>query len=287
MNDDGSKTPTFARGNRFFGIPLTDSGTNSPKWGTRITRKMPLGKTLFASESSEENLPNEADNDSILHHLKRQVRLDRNSLMALCMELDEERSASAVAANNAMAMITRIQAEKAAVQMDALQYQRMMEEQAEYDQEALQETTDLLAKREEEIKILEAELEAYRIKYGSLREDGFSRGKIGAEDYLEHKSRSYSSYSAKSESGRSYVSVNELEINAEEAQNNYGGVTISESLKDLQGEDPPGSFEKLENRNHLLSENGVHSPRSSFDYAEHTSDEIGNINTERSVYIRH
>ncbi|KAL2462969.1 putative myosin-binding protein 5 [Forsythia ovata] len=62
--------------------------------------------------------------------------------MALYMELDEERSASAVAANNAMAMITRLQAEKAAVQMEALQYQRMMEEQAEYDQEALQRESD-------------------------------------------------------------------------------------------------------------------------------------------------
>ncbi|GKA75083.1 probable myosin-binding protein 6 [Tanacetum coccineum] len=41
--------------------------------------------------------------------------------------------ASAVAANNAMAMITRLKGEKAVVQMEALQYQRMMEEQAEYD----------------------------------------------------------------------------------------------------------------------------------------------------------
>jgi hypothetical protein len=44
---------------------------------------------------------------------------------------------SAVAANNVMAMITRLQAEKAVVQMEALQYQRMMEEQAEYDQDAI------------------------------------------------------------------------------------------------------------------------------------------------------
>ncbi|KAK6926045.1 GTD-binding domain [Dillenia turbinata] len=44
---------------------------------------------------------------------------------------DTERSASAIAANNTNAMITRLQAEKAAVQMEALQYQRMMEEQAD------------------------------------------------------------------------------------------------------------------------------------------------------------
>ncbi|KAF5476901.1 hypothetical protein F2P56_003591 [Juglans regia] len=233
--DEASKSPNFGRGNRFFGIPLSDSATNSPRLGTRITRKSPLGKTTFAAESIEENQPNEADSaNSVVHKLKRQVRLDRTSLIALYMELDEERSATAVAANNAMAMITRLQAEKAAVQMDALQYQRMMEEQAEYDQEALEEAIDLLAKREEEIKVLEDELEAYREKYGSTRED---------ENYRDNSSQSYSSYNAKSESGSSNVNVNEGEINGEDAHNNSqpfstqeanGGVIPSESLKHVK-----------------------------------------------------
>ncbi|XP_038686942.1 probable myosin-binding protein 5 [Tripterygium wilfordii] len=180
VNQD--KTPNFGRGNRFFGIPLSDSATNSPRWGTRLQRRSLLEKT---SELSAE--PVEGDGESILHHLKRQVKLDRKSLMDLYMELDEERSASAVAANNAMAMITRLQAEKAAVQMEALQYQRMMEEQAEYDEEALQATKDLLAKRDEDIKVLEAEVDAYRLKFGDLREDNSD------EDY-----QAYSSYGGRS-----------------------------------------------------------------------------------------
>ncbi|KAG2679080.1 hypothetical protein I3843_11G034100 [Carya illinoinensis] len=244
--DEASKSPNFGRGNRFFGIPLSDSATNSPRLGNRITRKSPLGKTTFTAESIEENQPNEAVSaNSVLHKLKRQVRLDRKSLIALYMELDEERSASAVAANNAMAMITRLQAEKAAVQMDALQYQRMMEEQAEYDQEALEEAIDLLAKREEEIKVLEDELEAYREKYGSTREDGFKRGEIeGDENYRDNSSQSYSSYNAKSESGSCNVNVNEGEINGEDAHNNSqpfstqeanGGGIPSESLKHVKG----------------------------------------------------
>ncbi|XVE54881.1 hypothetical protein DITRI_Ditri03aG0118000 [Diplodiscus trichospermus] len=175
--DDEDKTPNFIKGNKFFGISLSDSATDSPRW-TKIPRKSMIEKTEFASEFGEVQVPNDAD---ILHHLKRQVRMDRKSLMALYMELDEERNASAVAANNAMAMITRLQAEKAAVQMEALQYQRMMEEQAEYDQEALQEMNNLLAKREEELKDLGAELEADRKKYGCLKEVGFE----GQEDESE------------------------------------------------------------------------------------------------------
>jgi restriction endonuclease len=191
MNEE--RTPTFSRGNKFFGIPLTDSAAASPRAFTRFPRK--LDKTELSSETIEgASLSNEVDGESILQHLKKQVRLDRKSLMALYMELDEERSASAVAANNAMAMITRLQAEKAAVQMEALQYQRMMEEQAEYDQEALQATRDILSKREEQIKGLEFELMAYRENYGALFGQGFmGSGDEIDEDCHELKPHSHSS----------------------------------------------------------------------------------------------
>jgi hypothetical protein len=49
-----------------------------------------------------------------------------------------------------MAMINRLQEEKAAMQMESLQYQRMMEEQSEYDQEAVQMLNELVVKREKE-----------------------------------------------------------------------------------------------------------------------------------------
>ncbi|ESQ27671.1 hypothetical protein EUTSA_v10019533mg [Eutrema salsugineum] len=172
---DVDKTPSFARGgNKFFGIPLSDTAQNSPRWSVRSLKKSSLDKTENASSLDKtENASDMADpnGESILHQLKKEVRLDKKSLIDLYMELDEERSASAVAANNAMAMITRLQAEKAAVQMEALQYQRMMDEQAEYDQEALQSMSSELAKREEEMKELEAEIEAYREKYGCLTDD--------------------------------------------------------------------------------------------------------------------
>lgn len=96
--------------------------------------------------------------------LKSALRSERKALHALYAELEEERSASAVAASQTMAMINRLQEEKAAMQMEALQYQRMMEEQSEYDQEALQLLNDLMVKREKEKEELEQELEMYRQK---------------------------------------------------------------------------------------------------------------------------
>lgn len=146
------RTPSFIT-NRLF--TPTGSATASPRWLARLPRR-------FSSEKTDETSEGNADGDSILHNLKRQVRFDRKSLIALYMELDEERNASAVAVNQAMAMITRLQADKAAIEMEALQYQRMMEEQAEYDNQALLEMKEQLTKREEEIKSLELELDSYR-----------------------------------------------------------------------------------------------------------------------------
>ncbi|CAF2181593.1 unnamed protein product [Brassica napus] len=144
-------------GNKFFGTPL---------------RKLPLDKTENISDMADSN------GESILNQLKKEDCLEKKSLMDLYMELDEERSASAVAANNAMAMITKLQAEKATVQMEALQCQRMMDEQAEYDQEALQSLSSELAKREEDMKELEDELEAYRETYGCLTDKDDVRGEF-------------------------------------------------------------------------------------------------------------
>ncbi|KAH1042674.1 hypothetical protein GLYMA_09G120900v4 [Glycine max] len=99
-----------------------------------------------------------------IEKLKSALKAEREALNVVYAELEEERSASAIAANQTMAVINRLQEEKAAMQMEALQYERMMEEQSEYDQEALQLLNDLMVKREKEKLELEKEVEIYRKK---------------------------------------------------------------------------------------------------------------------------
>ncbi|KAL1556553.1 putative myosin-binding protein 4 [Salvia divinorum] len=99
-----------------------------------------------------------------VERLKAALRSERKALQSLYTELEEERSASAVAASQTMAMINRLHEEKAAMQMEALQYQRLMEEQSEYDQEALQLMNELMVKREREKQEVEKELKGYRKK---------------------------------------------------------------------------------------------------------------------------
>ena len=117
-------------------------------------------------ESLDGSFVGEIEGENAEDRLKRQIDMDRKAMGILYKELEEERSASAIAANQAMAMITRLQEEKAAMQMEALQYLRMMEEQTEYDQEALQKLNDLLCDRDKEIQDLEAIVDTYRKQFG-------------------------------------------------------------------------------------------------------------------------
>ncbi|XP_050236025.1 probable myosin-binding protein 4 isoform X2 [Mercurialis annua] len=113
-------------------------------------------------ESSVSEIENEGDN--IVDRLKKQIQNDKRCINALYKELEEERNASAISANHAMAMITRLQEEKASLHMEALQYLRMMEEQAEYDVDALEKANDLLAEKEKEIQDMEADLEYFSLQ---------------------------------------------------------------------------------------------------------------------------
>lgn len=131
-----------------------------------ITKRISLERNVSGLESLDGSIVSEMEGESSIDRLRRQIDLDRKSIHLLCRELEEERNAAAIAASQALAMITRLQDEKAAMQMEASHYQRMMEEQAEYDGEALAEANELLAQREQQVEELEAELENYRTQFG-------------------------------------------------------------------------------------------------------------------------
>ncbi|CAL4961111.1 unnamed protein product [Urochloa decumbens] len=153
--------------------PWVDPGPSPRAYGRgdelvvqNITKRISLERNASGLESLDGSIVSEMEGESAIDRLRRQVDLDRKSIHLLCRELEEERNASAIAASQALAMITKLQDEKAAMQMEASHYQRMMEEQAEYDSEALAKANELLAEREQQIEELEVELEDYRRQYG-------------------------------------------------------------------------------------------------------------------------
>lgn len=156
-----------------------------------ITRALSLQRN-YSGVSDGSILSTEAEAEcSTVDDLKRQVELDRRSMALLWKELEEERSASAVAASQAMAMITRLQEEKAAARTEAAQYRRVMEEQSAYDREDAERLAAEVRNLEAEVGRCRAELRDQDIA-GEIRDhmrlvpprprEEFSGGGFGDEE---------------------------------------------------------------------------------------------------------
>lgn len=161
--------------------------------------------SLDRNESGFESLDlSEIEGESEVDRLKRQHDHDRKFMIALFKELEEERNASAIAANETMAMITRLQEEKAALQMEASHDLRMMEEQAEYDIEALEKLNSLVTEKDKEIQDLESELEYFRSKYPneSLLENA---DEMVLDSFQEENLTSFTNYSYGDRHGLSVI----------------------------------------------------------------------------------
>ncbi|EEF34596.1 myosin-binding protein 2 [Ricinus communis] len=269
----------------------------TPDTPTSVDSLHHLHKKLLLLERRESNAEESLDGSVIsdieagdgvltVEKLKSALRSERKALNALYAELEEERSASAVAANQTMAMINRLQEEKAAMQMEALQYQRMMEEQSEYDQEALQLLNELMIKREKERTELEKELELYRKKVqdyetkeklmmlrrrkeSSIRSGTSSASYSNAEDSdglsvdLNHEVKEEVGFDNHLESSNQNTPVDAV-VYLEESLNNFEEerLSILEQLKVLEeklftlSDEDEHHFEDIKPIEHLYEENG-------------------------------
>ncbi|KAF3609803.1 hypothetical protein DY000_02044393 [Brassica cretica] len=120
-----------------------------------------LEKTLSLNSSASLCFVRNVEEKPI-NELEEALKKERAARAAVCVELDKERSAAASAADEAMAMIHRLQDEKAAIEMEAMQFQRMVEEKSTFDAEEMVILKDILIRREREKHFLEKEVEAYR-----------------------------------------------------------------------------------------------------------------------------
>ena len=94
--------------------------------------------------------------------LERALAEEKAACAFLCLELDKERAAAATAADEAMAMISRLQKDKASMEIEARQYERMIDEKFAYDEEEIDILKEILMRRERENHFLEKEIETYR-----------------------------------------------------------------------------------------------------------------------------
>lgn len=127
---------------------------------------MPSEKDASSAEelksNAREKLSFNGNAANTVRVLEQALKEEYAARAALYIELEKERSAAATAADEAMAMILRLQEEKASIEMEARQFQRIIEEKSAYDAEEMNILKEILVRREREKHFLEKEVEAYR-----------------------------------------------------------------------------------------------------------------------------
>ncbi|KAF0890527.1 hypothetical protein E2562_003742 [Oryza meyeriana var. granulata] len=103
--------------------------------------------------------------------LRREVVEERDARVALQRELEKERSAAASAAEEAMAMILRLQKEKSALEIEARQLGRAVDERCAFYEDEVEELRDIVLVREREARALQKEVDAYRRLLGLAEEE--------------------------------------------------------------------------------------------------------------------
>ncbi|XP_058081266.1 protein FLOURY 1-like [Magnolia sinica] len=121
---------------------------------------------LKARESSEEDEEKEEgceghEEDDVVH-LKEMILIERERRNAVYLELEKERLAAASAANEAIAMIQRLQNEKNLIEMEARQYRSVAEQKQLYDQEVIRALQWIVSTHELERSLEEKQLKQSR-----------------------------------------------------------------------------------------------------------------------------
>lgn len=149
---------------------LERANSGSPSYTNQVTKdSMSLQQDLEVQEGLQvEQEAMDREQDFTDRELMEALESERETLAALCRELEQERNSSATAASEALAMISRLQEEKAAVELEARQFQRMVIEKVLYDQEAIEVLQEIIVKREEEKNALEEEIRICREKLDNV-----------------------------------------------------------------------------------------------------------------------
>ncbi|KAK4757551.1 hypothetical protein SAY87_018852 [Trapa incisa] len=142
------------------------------------------------SEDSEtgELFPEDRTTNQML--LRELVKSERQRAEAALAELEKERSATSTAAEEAMLMILRLQAEKSSIEIEAKQYRRLAEEKQMHDQEVIRFLRSVITEQKRDLNALDDELKFCRRRLGSHGHCSCSDQTDGFEEEAENNDTS-------------------------------------------------------------------------------------------------
>ncbi|MCO5577588.1 hypothetical protein L7F22_031419 [Adiantum nelumboides] len=154
--DVWAKSGSFVRANDKIGAKGKDKSTNGT--ATKKFDESALDVVAKMVQRDKEDSQVGKAKEEGWDVLREVLCVERKMLAALETELEKERNAVAIATSKTMAMISRLQEEKSAMQLVVAQLQRMAEEKAEHDEHAMALLKEILFKREAKKHALEKNL---------------------------------------------------------------------------------------------------------------------------------
>lgn len=115
-----------------------DPGADSLKFFEKPNLPPSESREIASLNSEDQKQFNREDDDEFeIQWLRRMLEMEKQRADAACLELEKERAAAASAAEEAMAMVFRLQSEKSAIDMEAHQFRRLAEQKQCYDRELI------------------------------------------------------------------------------------------------------------------------------------------------------
>lgn len=125
------------------------------------------------------------DDEFDLSVLRSLIKAERQRANAALVELEKERAASATAAEEAMAMILRLQNEKSLIELESSQFRRLAEEKQIHDQKVIESLQWLVWRHESERGLLEDQLKSCKRRLTTTRFSKINESEEEVEGYVD------------------------------------------------------------------------------------------------------
>jgi len=150
-------------------IPSLENGSDPNTNSSTQKRSNVAGERLNGrlddrSERKDDSETQVQDVDEVfdVKTLRNLIKIERRKANAAFAELDKERIAASSSAEEAMAMILRLQSEKSSAEIQANQFRRVAEQKLEYDDEVIESLEWTITRHESHRSVLEEQLRVYR-----------------------------------------------------------------------------------------------------------------------------
>ncbi|KAK2383434.1 hypothetical protein P8452_38562 [Trifolium repens] len=232
-------------------IPSLENGSvpNAISLNSNVSREKGKDSLDDGSEGKDDSELEGRDEDTVfdIKKLRKLVKIQRKKANVAVAELEQEQTAASSSAEEAMAMIHRLQNEKSAAEIQANQFRRMAEQKLEYDDEVIESLQWTITRHESHRSVLEEQLRVYREELKQfIGEDEVNQIEAAVSKGRSFKNNEAVEDEVVSSSEDENVAVDENEAIEDEVVNSFEDENEAVENEAVEGEVVNSSEDKIE-----------------------------------------